>query len=163
MSSNRRGRRFWINAWWPVAAGLAVIALESTKLFGANNTSYPLRFLFEKLIGKISDARWEAVHVVIRKSGHFLGYGGLGLTWLRAWWMTLPKMKYLPDAGLALLATAVVASCDEWHQTFLPNRTGAPRDVLIDCSGALAMFALVFLYRLLFHRDRAAGESASKS
>ena len=80
-----------------------------------------------------------------------MGYGLIGLAWLRAWWMTLPHSKFLSDAALALLGTALMASCDEWHQAFLPNRTGSSSwDVLLDCSGALAMQLLVYvLMRML--------------
>ena len=116
-----RGPRFWVSAWWPVAAGIAIIALESTKYFGADRTSHPLRVLFEAIFGPIADPRWATIHHYIRKSGHFLGYGTLGLTWLRAWWMSLPRYRFLFDAELALAATALVASLDEWHQTFLPT------------------------------------------
>jgi VanZ family protein len=99
------------------------------------------------------------IHHYLRKSGHFLGYGALGLAWLRAWWITLPRFRFLFDAELALVGTALVASWDEWHQTFLPNRTGSPWDVLLDCCGALFMQWIVFLYVRLFrpgvliHRD----------
>jgi VanZ family protein len=136
MSSSRRGLKFWISAWWPVAASTAVIAMESTEYFGSNHTSGPLRWIFQALFGPVSDARWEMMHHVIRKSGHFLGYGVVGLTWLRAWRMSLQDMRGAGQAALALLGTASVASWDEWHQSFLPNRTSSAWDVLLDCSGA---------------------------
>jgi VanZ family protein len=158
MSSSRRGIRFWIGAWWPVAAGIAIIALESTEYFGADRTSHPLRVLFQALFGSVSDARWGVIHFYIRKSGHFLGYGALGLAWLRAWWLSLPQFRFLFDAELALAGTALVAACDEWHQAYLPNRTGTPWDVLLDCCGALALQWVVFVYVRLFrpalHFDR---------
>jgi len=146
MSNSRRGLRFWIGAWWPVAAGIAVIALESTKYLGADQTSHPLRVLFEALFGPVGDPRWETIHHYIRKSGHFLGYGGLGLAWLRALWMSLPPYRFFLASGLALAGTALVASWDEWHQTLLPNRTGSPWDVLLDCCGALVMLSAAFMY-----------------
>jgi len=127
-----RGPRFLIGAWWPVAVGIAVIAVESTEYFGADRTSHPLRVLFEALFGPIADARWQQIHHYIRKSGHFFGYGALGLTWLRAWWMSFPRLRFFPACGLALAGTVLVASWDEWHQTFLPNRTASPWDVLLD-------------------------------
>jgi VanZ family protein len=40
--------------------------------------------------------------------------------------------------------SALVASLDEWHQSFLPSRTGRVTDVLLDSSAAL--LALVFMY-----------------
>jgi len=159
VTAGPRGSRFWINAWWPVAAGIAVIAVESTKYFGSDRTSGPLRWLFQSLFGAVSDARWALIHHYIRKSGHFFGYGALGLTWLRAWWLTLPRSRYMFDAELALLGTALVAVCDEWHQKFLPNRTSSPWDVLLDCCGALAMQWMVYIAMRLFgsgrpvHRD----------
>ena len=126
--------------------GIAVIIVESTPAFGSDRTSHPLRWLVQLFVGRLSDATWDLVHHLIRKSGHFLGYGALGLVWLRAWRMTLPEAAFLWQAGLALLGTALVASWDEWHQTFLPNRTGSPYDVLLDCCGALTLQLLVYLY-----------------
>jgi VanZ family protein len=45
-----------------------------------------------------------------------------------------------------MLGTLLVASADEFHQTFLPNRTGTGWDVLVDCSGALLLQWLVWLW-----------------
>jgi len=154
MSNKRRGPGFWISAWLPVAVGIAIIAVESTRYFGADYTSGPLRWLFQALFGPVSDARWDIVHHYIRKSGHFIGFGALGLVWLRAWRMTLPGCSFLADALLGLLGTALVASWDEWHQTFLPNRTGSAWDVLLDCVGAVVMIGFAYLSLRLFHPDR---------
>jgi VanZ family protein len=115
--------------------------------------------MVEALFGAISDARWAIIHHYIRKSGHFVGYGALGLAWLRAWWLSLPRFRFLFVAELALAGTALVASLDEWHQTFLPNRTGSPWDVLLDCCGALFMQSVAFMVlrrrrpHLLYDRD----------
>jgi VanZ family protein len=156
MSSSARGPKFWLSAWLPVLFGIAVIVVESTVWFGADHTSHPLRVIFEALFGRVSDARWDVIHHYIRKSGHFLGYGLIGLAWLRAWWMSLPRSRFLSDALLALLGTAVIASWDEWHQTFLPNRTGTPWDVLLDCCGAITLELLVYLFVRSFHPRRLA-------
>ncbi|MGA3032582.1 MAG: VanZ family protein [Terracidiphilus sp.] len=149
MSSNQRDLKYWISAWLPVAVGIAVIALESTQYFGADRTSGPLRWLFQVIFGPVSNVRWDRIHHYIRKSGHFLGYGAIGLTWLRAWSMTMPESPFHTDAALALLGTAVLASWDEWHQGFLPNRTSSPWDVLLDCSGALVMLWIAYVSRRL--------------
>jgi VanZ family protein len=142
MLSSSRGLRYWTSAWLPVAAGIAIIALESTAYFGADRTSGPFRWLFQMLFGPVSDVRWAEIHHIIRKSGHFLGYGAIGLAWLRAWRMTMTTAPFHTDASLALLGTAMLASWDEWHQSFLPNRTSSPWDVLLDCSGALVMLLI---------------------
>ena len=156
MSSSRRGLAYWIHAWWPVALAITIIFFESTPFFGADRTSNPLRWLFEHLFGHVGDRAWAFIHHIIRKCGHFIGYGLMGLAWLRAWWMTLPQSHFLPDAVLALLGTALVASCDEWHQSFLPNRTGTPWDVLLDCSGALTLQVLVYVFMRMFRPKRLA-------
>ena len=156
MSSSRSGWKFWISAWLPVALGIGVILLESTELMGADHTTGPLRWLYQSIFGRVSYARWELIHHYIRKMGHFLGYGAIGLAWLRAWWMTLPKSNFLQDAMLALLGTATIASADEWHQTFLPNRTGCASDALLDCTGALALQLVVYLYLRLYRPKRLA-------
>lgn len=154
MSSSRHGIRYWVNIWWPVVLGIAGIALESTELFGSDHTTGPFRWLFQAIFGSVSDERWELLHHLIRRSGHFTGYGAIGLAWLRACWMTLPRSRFLHDSLLALLGTALVASADEWHQTFLPNRTGSAWDVLLDCCGAIAMQLAVYIFMRLFRPKR---------
>lgn len=139
-----RGLKFRISAWLPVVIGAAVIAVESTTYFGSDHTSGPLRKIFEALFGHMGDALWERIHHCIRKCGHFVGYGLIGLAWLRAWWMTLPRSRFLTEAALALLGTALIAASDEWHQSFLPNRGSSVWDVLLDCSGALAMICMAY-------------------
>lgn len=146
MSNRPRDRKFWISAWLPVVFAIAVILLESTEFCGADHTSHPLRWLWELLFGPVGNAQWEQIHHLIRKCGHFFGYGFIGVAWLRAWWMTLPRSRFLHDALLALAGTLLVASADEWHQTCLPNRTGSAWDVLLDCCGAISLQFLVYLY-----------------
>ena len=133
-----------------MAAGIGVIVLESTTYFGTDHTSGPLRWLWEHLLGRVSESHWEILHHYIRKSGHFLGYGAMSLLWLRAWWMSLRRAGILLDAVLSLLGTGLIASLDEYHQSFLPNRTGIPSDVLLDCSGAVVLLILFFFTRIVF-------------
>jgi VanZ family protein len=156
MSNSERSIGFWLRAWLPVVLGVGVIALESTALFGAEHTSGPLRMIYQALFGSVSDLEWAQIHFYIRKTGHFLGYGLLALTWLRAWWFTLPKSEFLTDAFLALLGTAMTACADELHQAFLPGRTGTPWDVLIDCSGAITLQILVYTCMRIFRPKRLA-------
>jgi VanZ family protein len=142
---SRRGRRYWISAWMPVLFCACVISVESTAAFGADHTTGPLRHIWEWIFGVIADDRWEIFHHLIRKTGHFIGYGLIGLAWLRAWWMTFPRGSFLQHASLAFMGTAFIASCDEFHQSFLPNRTGTPYDVLLDCTGATILMCVTWL------------------
>ena len=146
MSNSRRDALFWVSAWLPVLLGILMILLESTEWMGSDHTSGPLRLLYQWIFGHVNDVQWELIHHFIRKTGHFIGYGLIGLAWLRAWWMTLPHSHFLPDALLALLGTTLIASLDEFHQSFLPNRTSSPWDVLLDCCGAVALQLMVYIF-----------------
>jgi VanZ family protein len=146
MWNDRRDARFWVSAWLPVLLGILMIVVESTEWMGADYTSGPLRMIWQAIFGHVTEPQWQIIHHYIRKSGHFFGYGFIGLAWLRAWWMTLPHSHFLPDALLALLGTALIAASDEFHQSFLPNRTSSLWDVLIDCSGAIALQLMVYIF-----------------
>jgi VanZ family protein len=146
MPSKRNRPLFWVSAWLPVLLGIGVILIESTEWMGSDHTSVPLRALWQLLFGPVSGREWDEIHHVLRKSGHFLGYGAIGLAWLRAWWMTLPLSQFLTDAVLALAGTASIAAADEWHQSMIPNRTSSPWDVLLDCAGALTLQLIVYIY-----------------
>jgi VanZ family protein len=52
-------------------------------------------------------------------------------------------------ATIAVLGTALVASLDEWHQSFIPSRTGTPRDVLLDTCAGIAAQILILLWATL--------------
>jgi VanZ family protein len=95
-------------------------------------------------------AHFEHWHFFIRKGGHVFGYGLLCILLFRAWRETLPIMMgakwTLRWAILAVLGTALVASLDEWHQSFLPSRTGTPWDVLLDTCAGIAVQILLAIY-----------------
>ncbi len=62
-------------------------------------------------------------------------------------------------ATIAFFMSALVASLDEWHQSFLPSRTGVFRDVVLDSCGALTAQVLIFLFLTWRPRQmRAAGD-----
>ena len=83
----------------------------------------------------------------MRKSGHFIWYGLMGLTWLRAWlltWLAPLRMRGIwvwRRFGLlmALFCTMLVAVLDELHQTYIPSRTGLVSDAWLDTGGAVAL------------------------
>lgn len=131
-----------------VAAGLwlAVIAIESTTYLSSEYTGrflYPiLHFLFG-----LNWRQFVVWHHYIRKTGHFVGYFVLSVLLFRAWKATLgsPVMWTLRWSGIAFFMSAMVASMDEWHQTYLPSRTGAISDVVLDSSAALTAQIVIFL------------------
>ena len=132
-----------------IAAGLwmVVIAIESTDYLSSEHTSrilYPiLHFLFNMDL-----EHFKVWHHYIRKTGHFVGYFILSVLLFRAWKATLrlPSLWAMRWATIAFFMSALVASLDEWHQTFIPSRTGAFRDVLLDSTAALTAQFLIFLF-----------------
>ena len=147
-----RDLHWWLSVWAPVIIAIAVICIESTGTFSAENTSSWLRPIVEHIFGAISDTAWDAYHHYLRKTGHFVGYGTVAFTFLRAWLHTLGRRGAssllswrLESTVLTILSTATVASCDEFHQSFLPSRTGTPIDVLLDTSGACVLCLLVWI------------------
>jgi VanZ family protein len=78
---------------------------------------------------------------VVKKSLHALAYALLFRFWLRA---LAPEGRASPTAEAQALAICLLwAASDEWHQTFVPGRTGRVRDVAIDAVGALAAMAVL--------------------
>ena len=147
------------SAWIPVLVCILVIASESTVYFGADHTTGPLQHFFEFLFQRhFTQPEWWRLHLIIRKCGHFTGYGILSIAWFRAFWMTLSQTGDLHRHrikihSLAMLGTLLVASGDEFHQTFLPNRNGSIWDVIVDCSGGLLMQLLIWLWIRWRHQD----------
>jgi VanZ family protein len=142
-------RKQLLKSWIAALLWMALIAIESTDWLSSEHTSRFLYPLLHFLIG-LNLARFEVWHHYIRKCGHFVGYFTLSFFLFRAWRATL-RLPWAPRwalrwAAIAFSMSALVASLDEWHQTFIPSRTGAIRDVALDSCAALTAQVLIFLY-----------------
>jgi VanZ family protein len=146
-------RHHVLKAWIAAILWLIVIAIESSAYLSANNTSRILYPVLHYLFG-MNWQRFEYWHFYIRKGGHVFGYGLLSILLFRAWRETLPvatDAKWtIRWANIAVLGTALVASLDEWHQSFLPSRTGTVHDVILDSCAGIGAQILVFLCLKLF-------------
>lgn len=135
-----------LKVWLPSVIWVAIIAIESTNLGSGSHTArllYPiLHFLFGMKMARV--AFWNNL---LRKTGHVIGYAIMSVLFFRSWRGTFPRLSTqwcLQWATIALLSTALVASLDEWHQSFLPSRTGAVRDVILDTAAAFAAQLILF-------------------
>ena len=82
------------------------------------------------------------IDTVLRKCAHVTEYFVLTLLLYRAF----RKSTQMPFSRLLFWSAALsflYAASDEYHQTFVPHRSGRPLDVVIDLIG---IFAAVFLY-----------------
>ena len=148
-----------LRAWLPLAVWLVLIALESTSAASAENTGSWLRALASLLPFDVTDPVFDLVHIALRKSGHFIGYGVLGLLFFRALTISLVR-RAARLAAWSVLLTAVVASLDEFHQSYLPTRTASGFDVLLDTLGAACLLT-IFLYLHERHSLRAMPQAAA--
>ncbi|MGA9526901.1 MAG: VanZ family protein [Terriglobales bacterium] len=123
-----------LRAWWPAAVWIGLISIESTDMFSSQNTGSLLYSLLTRLFGEINFAAFLVFHFYLRKTGHVIGYGILALLLLRGWRATLGSARewLFRTSLLAWIGTAFVASMDEWHQSFIPSRTGTIHDVVLD-------------------------------
>jgi VanZ family protein len=145
-----RDRHHVLKAWIALILWLIVIAIESTNYLSAQGTS---RFLYPVLhfVFGIDYATFEPYHYFIRKTGHVFGYGLLSVLLFRAWRETLPSPSGVRWtfrwANIAVLGTCLVASLDEWHQSYLAMRTGTVHDVILDtCAGIAAQLAIFLVH-----------------
>lgn len=150
-------------AWLPAVFGLVVISVESTALMRGANTGRWLTDLCESVWGYSDGSTIATANIVLRKIGHFIGYGTLGLLFRRGWYASLRRRWMGTRSGLraaamalAVLSTLLVASLDEWHQSFLFGRVSSPYDVLLDTTGAI-LFNLAMLKFLAWRRTRMVG------
>jgi len=138
-----------LKAWIAAILWLIVIAIESSAYLSAHNTSRILYPLLHYLFALDWD-RFEQWHFFIRKGGHVFGYGLLSILLFRAWRETLPELSgarwTFRWANIAVLGTALVASLDEWHQSYIPSRTGSVYDVMLDTCAGIGAQILVFLW-----------------
>jgi VanZ family protein len=146
-----------MRAWWPAAVWICLIAFESTDFFSSEHTGTMLYTLLTRLFGRIDFYHFLVFHHYLRKTGHVVGYGMLSLLLLRGWRATLGRVHrmLLRATLLSWLGTAFVAAMDEWHQTFIPSRTGTIWDVALDTVAGVAFLVVAYLW---LRRSRVSGQ-----
>ncbi|BCJ88059.1 VanZ family protein [Effusibacillus dendaii] len=88
---------------------------------------------------------YDMLEFFIRKLGHVTEYAILAFLWqqtLRHTRLSRGKI-YLWTVLICLL----YASSDEWHQTFVPGRTGHPIDVAVDSIGILLATIIYWIFQ----------------
>ena len=128
-----------LRRWTPVVVWALVISMFSTHWFGADETG---RVIVKALGWLLPHARLHTLnlmHHIIRKLAHVFEYFVFSMlisSALRSGHRSTPRWL------LSTIAIGVVfgyACLDEFHQVFVPGRTPAVTDVLLDtASGVLA-------------------------
>ncbi|MBD0369366.1 MAG: VanZ family protein [Pyrinomonadaceae bacterium] len=145
---SRRASRAW--RYGPLLAWMVFIFFASTAQLSASNTSRIIRPLLIWLFPGISEEKLAFAHLIVRKLAHLTEYAILGLLSARAFAgssrHSLRRRWFL----FSLLLVIVYALADEFHQSFIPERTGSVYDSFIDIAGGLIALLLLLLRR--FHR-----------
>lgn len=143
----------------PTAFLLCIICAESTRTAGAAHTLRVLAAVLGHLHLTAYCPDLNLTNVLLRKLGHFCGYGLLGLFSAQVWlslllhsgrriWQHAARRA----AALGIATAALVATLDEWHQRYLPGRNSSALDVLLDTAGATAFVSLFLLVGYLNRR-----------
>ncbi|HZQ22656.1 MAG TPA: VanZ family protein [Terriglobales bacterium] len=139
-------QQLW-KTWLAAGLWLLLIAIESSNALSSDNTGRILYAIMTFFYGPIDRAWFVQFHHILRKTGHVVGYAILSILLFRAWRATFfrPARWAWLWTALAFSGTALVASMDEWHQSYIPSRTGTYHDVILDSSAALAAQILIYL------------------
>jgi len=112
------------------------VFIGSTDLMSAEHTSRFIGPFLRWVAPDISTATVESIQLLVRKCAHLAEYAILAALFYRA--LRHGQDNFWRAATLAFVAATFYASLDEFHQSFVPSRTGTPWDVGIDSLGALA-------------------------
>ena len=127
----------------PLIAWLVFISFASSNNFNAGNTSRIIGPLIVWLFPNTSPDTLAIVHFITRKIAHFTEYAILGFLAARAF-RTSPHATINQRWFWICVALVVVyALLDEYHQSYVPSRTGSIFDSLIDMAGGLTALVIV--------------------
>jgi len=138
----------WLRYWWPALVWAVVISLFSTGLFKSDNTGHLIIPILRFFLPHASAETLDFLHHIIRKCGHLTEYFILSMLILRGI-RAGEKGLYLRWVLVTILIVAGYAALDEYHQSFVPGRTAAVGDVLIDTTGGIAAQIVASLVVLL--------------
>jgi VanZ family protein len=135
--------------WAPVIGWMLLIFVASGDLLSAEHTSRFLIPFLRWIAPGISPRTIVSIQFLMRKGAHLTEYAILAaLLWRGIHQRQAGSWR---AAAITLVAAAIYAFLDEFHQSFIPSRTGAPRDVVIDCCGAAIGLAFCMALRRKKH------------
>jgi VanZ family protein len=138
-------------SWLPAVILMGIIFYFSSKPdYSSNQSSLFIVNVLLKIYEKITHIRQqeikpemiETLNFIERKLSHFCEYAVLADAF--AFHLAVLKQKGKRLFLFPVILSAIYASTDEFHQLFVPGRSGQLRDVMIDTSGAIAG-TLVFI------------------
>lgn len=147
--SKWRGRLF---RYAPLVLWIAVIFFASTTQGAMSKTSYFVRPLLEFLFPDVPEETLIVYHGYIRKLAHLVEYAILAFWASRAFCGSSDKVLRKFWFIVSLFLVFLVASIDEYNQSFNASRTGSIYDVLIDVLGGTFMILFFAFYKDSFKK-----------
>jgi VanZ family protein len=131
------GWRSFLQRWLPVVLWAGLIFYFSTESFTFSNTEGFFSEWLSWLLPEVAPAEFLPFHPVLRKVGHWFEYFILAILLMRAQRRANePKLATEVIRRTLGLVLAYAAS-DEYHQSWVPERTASVVDVAIDTFGGL--------------------------
>jgi VanZ family protein len=130
----------------PLLVWIGFISFASTHGFSSGNTSRIIRPLLIWLFPDIPEYSLTMIHGVVRKVAHFVEYAILAFLARRAFVTSSAGFVRQYWFTLSLLLVVVMAVLDEYHQRFVPSRTGSIYDSFIDIAGGLTVLIIAGVY-----------------
>lgn len=150
-AASRRAAR--VRRYGPLLLWMGFIFFASTGEFSASNTSRIIRPLLIWVFPRITEESLALAHFIVRKLAHLTEYAIMGLLAARAFRYSSHRTLRSQWFLFSLLLVALYAFSDEFHQLFVPSRTGSIYDSFIDITGGLIALLLVALWRKVKKRE----------
>ncbi|WP_431807479.1 VanZ family protein [Lysinibacillus sphaericus] len=146
--------------WSVLLLFLIILAISSSMTYEQQSIIPELEELlahkpFEKQLSVLKIPYWDTVvsieergyfkfvEFLIRKFTHFVGFGCIAL----GIYFALSKRRFA--ARIAIAITAIIATLDEFRQSFTPGRTMSGQDVLVDTAGAIVFISIAVVVKKL--------------
>lgn len=162
------GRSFCASLWGfcryilPLFLWMGLIFGMSTHVGASPNSASLLARVLGRVapgvLAGLSAEQLDLLNYLVRKLGHMGEYGMLTLLAVRAFQRDQPGWRARSGLGAVGLSLLYAAS-DEWHQRFVPDRTGRMEDVLVDAVGVALAVALCWLW---YRGNRTPGEELTR-
>lgn len=103
-------------------------------------------YIFNLLGLNLNSAFGSLANFIVRKGAHFTEYFILYMLFLNIY---KDKFHWTRALIFSLVCVFLYACTDEFHQSFVPGRGPAFRDVLIDTSGGLVALTVRYIYSII--------------
>ncbi|CAN5343394.1 VanZ family protein [soil metagenome] len=139
-----RGRMY---RYAPVFLWIGFILYLSSPNGSMTETSRIIGPLLKFFFPAITDETLKFVHAIVRKAAHLTEYAILALLAFRALSLSMVARVRLRMYWLPVVVVALIASIDEFNQSFEGSRTGSAMDVLLDVTGGALMIAFLYVLK----------------